>query len=190
MTIKIILPALMILFSINVKAQTTAELDKKNGFKEIKLGTTFESLKSNLELSNTFSSSVKRYKFTGDCCQTIFEYNVDEIHLLFSNDSLVMIFIYLEQFQKPYSESNKNTNWENTNFESIKKSFSLLFGQPSSTDMDDNTGNVIYNWIGENVSLISKYEYLGLKAGDRQTITVLMNDFIKTSGKKRAEEGF
>ncbi|MFB1003935.1 MAG: hypothetical protein QMC70_07355, partial [Bacteroidia bacterium] len=71
-------------------------------------------------------------------------------------------------------------------FESIKSSFSYLFGKPTSVDAPENSGEITHLWVGKKVLLTSKYEYMGVQNGDRQLINILDLQLLN----KGIEDGF
>lgn len=185
---KKILLLLHITFCISYSGicQTIDKLDVKNGFKDFTLGDNFSKWQSQLSFEGDFDDGSKAYLYTGECCNKIFNYNVEKIILRFSNNKLVSINITTEKFQKSYEESGKYTDWRIDDFESIKKSFSILFGNPTDIKTSKNSGEVIHFWFGKKVALISIYENLGYKSGDRQQISIIDLTVLKSS----IENGF
>ncbi|MBP6302795.1 MAG: hypothetical protein KBB37_05810 [Bacteroidia bacterium] len=162
-----------LIFSTPLFAQTIDKLDEKNGFKDFKLGDTFLKWQNQIVLEGNWDDSSKAYLYKGPCCDKVFEYPIDKIVLRFKNNKMVGIYITTKKFQKGYIESRVNTKWRTDDFESIKASFSYLFGNPSSFDMPENSGMVTHLWLGKKVLLTSTYEYLGIENGDRQQINIL-----------------
>jgi len=128
-----------------------------------------------MKLERSWDDGTKAYLYTGACCRMVFEYPVEKISLWLRDDKVVGIHIILEKFQKEYSESGKRTNWRADDFEKINGLFTALFGKPSSLSSDDLTASVTSMWIGNKISLVSTYEYLGLEKGDQQTIIIMSN---------------
>lgn len=166
--------------------QTIDKLDVKNGFKDFTLGDNFSKWQSQLSFEGDFDDGSKAYLYNGGCCNKIFNYNVEKIILRFRNNKLASINITTEKFQKGYDETGKYTDWRTDDFESIKSSFSILFGKPTNVKMPKESGEVTHFWSGKKVLLISKYENLGYKNGDRQQISIIDISALKSS----IESGF
>lgn len=161
------------IISSPVMCQTIDKLDEKNGYKDFKLGDSYSKWENQLKYEGDYDDGSKAYSYQGECCKKIFEYNIEEIILRFSNNKLVIIDITTEKFQKEYNISGKYTDWRAVDFESINSSFSIIFGKPTQVEMSKDTGEVIHIWAGKKVMLISRYENLGYKSGDRQIITII-----------------
>jgi hypothetical protein len=173
--------------SYSATCQTIEKLDVKNGFKDFTLGDNLSKWQSQLSFEGDYDDDgSKAYLYTGECCTKIFNYNVEKIILRFSNNKLASINITTEKFQKSYEESGKYTDWRSDDFESIKKSFSILFGNPTDIETSKNSSEVTHFWLGKKVGLISKYENLGYKSGDRQQISIIDITALKSS----VESGF
>jgi hypothetical protein len=166
--------------------QTISELDSKNGFKDFKIGDLLSKWQSNLTFDGTWDDGSKAYLYNGTCCNKVFDYEVAKTILRFKDNKLVGIYITTKKFQEGYTSSGVYTKWRPDDFESIKNSFTYLFGPPFSTTKDDKTGSIIHIWRGKKISLVSTYEYLGIMDGDRQQIVVLDNAFID----KGMKDGF
>ncbi len=166
--------------------QTIDKLDEKNGFKDFTLGDSYTKWQSQLKFEGNWNDGTKAYIYTGYCCQKVFDYAVDKIVLRFNGDKLVGIYITTKNFQKGYAESGEYTKWRSDDFESLKSSFSYLYGKPTSYDAPEGSGEVTYIWTGKKVILFSKYEYLGIQNGDRQQIIVADMIFLN----KGIEDGF
>lgn len=173
---KKILFLLSSLFTILGNAQSISELDKKNGFKDFKLGDDFSKWSSQVAYSRTNEDGLKVYSYVGNCCNKVFDYKLNTIELGFLNSKLVLIYLETEKFQKPYSESKEFTTWRNTDFESINNSFQGLFGKPTGHNSE---GDISFFWQSQKVMLRSTYKYLGVREGDMQVIFVFSLDYLK-----------
>ena len=152
--------------------QTINKLDEKNGFKDFKLGDSYTKWSNYLTFDGTWKDGSKAYVYTGNCCNTVFEYDIESIILRFYSEKLVAIILTTKKFQESFDVSGQYTNWRSKDFESIKTSFSILFGPPTGLDKGENTGTITHSWIGKKVVLFSVYEYLGTISGDRQKIII------------------
>lgn len=162
-------------------AQTIDKLDEKNGFKDFTLGDNYSKWESQLRLEGSWDDGSKAYIYNGLCCNKVFNYSVEKIILRFSSNKLVGIYITTEKFQKGFKESGEYTKWRTDDFESIKSSFSYLFGKPTSVDAPEGSGEISYLWTGKKVLLVSKYEYLGVQNGDRQQINIIDLNFANAN---------
>ncbi len=167
-------------------AQNIDKLDEKKGFKEILIGDSFDKWKSSLKYNGINNDGSSEYLFIGSCCKKLFDYNIEQINIVFYQNKIVEIRIITEKFQKPKNISGEFTEFREDDFKKINDSFISLFGKPSSVEIPENSGIVIYYWISKNIYLFSKYEYLGVNNGDRQV--VIVSD-LKYS-KKSLEDGF
>jgi hypothetical protein len=162
----------IMLLIVNATGQTIDKLDDRNGYKDFTLGDSFLKWQDQLKFEADWENDSKAYLYTGVCCQKVFDYNVDKIILRFSKEKLVGIYITTEKFRKVDAESGQNIKWRNDDFESIKSSFSELYGEPSTYDASEGSNDLTYIWLGKRVVLFSKYEFLGVQKGDRQQIIV------------------
>lgn len=177
---------LSIAFVPILKAQSTENLEAKNGFKEFTLGDPYTRWKAQCTFEALYENNTKGYTYEGACCYRVFNYDIDEIILRFNSDTLVGIDITTVKLQKGYTESGNYTMWREDDVESLKQSFSYLFGKPTSESLSKSSGDLIYEWTGEKVYLLLVYDYLGPLKGDRILISVVNLDFLKRS----IQEGF
>ena len=155
-------------------AQSTFDLDKKNGFKDFKLGDPYSKHSNQLEYLGFLDGTddVKGYKYIGYCCTSVFEFNVEDINLQFKNNKLCKIIITLEKFQKEFSVSGQYTKYDQTNYKILNSSFSALFGKPTGYEADEKTGAFFTGWEGENVLLVTKFLYICYECGDQAWISI------------------
>lgn len=173
--------------ALTTNSQTIAKLDEKNGFKDFKLGDTYETWSSNLTYVSTTTDGEKRYTYTGTCCQEVFTTSVQEIDLLFSSDNKL---VYITIFLKPYQDyRGTNTpaafNYPNDNYELLVINFKSLFGAAEKV-YPDNSANVFYSncWAGSKVVLITSYYFYSNY--DYSRVTVMNKDYYT----KKKESGF
>lgn len=155
-------------------AQSTFDLDNKNGFKDFKLGDPFSKYSNQLEYLGILdgTDNVKGYRYIGYCCKTVFEFNVEDINLEFKNNKLTKILITLEKFQKEYEISGQFTKYDQSNYNKLNSSFTTLFGKPTGYDADDKTGAFYTGWEGEKVVLVTKFLFICSKCGDQAWISI------------------
>jgi len=179
---KIVFVIVSCLFISNIFAQDINFLDEKKGFKDFTIGDSYAKWQNQIQL-NSFDKqdSTYSYKYTGTCCQDVFNYSIEGIQLKFYKNKLVSIFIVTDFFQ------NGKPTWRTDDYMSINKSLSNLFGKESLINMDEKTGNATYTWQGQKVILMSMYDYSGFSGtrtiGDRQIISLVDYSYYKKSVK-------
>ncbi len=132
-------------------------LDKKNGFKDLKIGANYSKWSSDLKFTNT-NNGIKYYDFTGNCCKKLFSSDLGEVRLGFENNILDVIFL-VTLTKKDYSKG-----WVSSEYKYLKGSFEEVFEEKvSDISSDDNSGNINSVWLGNNIQLILTFEYMGLK---------------------------
>lgn len=178
------LSAFCILLSAN--GQTIKDLDEKNGFKEFTLGDDLFKWGAQLEYKGRNDDNSIIYTYTGNCCSKVFQYDIDDITLIFSERILVGIGITTKKLQKEYAVSGKYTRIRTDDFNNVKASLAYLFGEPTAYDVLENDASFMYSWMGKKVILILAYEYLGVSNGDRLNINVIDLDYVN----KGVESGF
>lgn len=166
--------------SISLVAQSTVQLDEKAGFKNFKLEDPYSKWKDSTTLYKRTNDSTAVYWYLGKCCNSVFEYPVDNVLLVFCKDKMIAIIITLEKFQKEYKVSQEYTKFDPSKHEAIKSKFNVLYGPPTSFGSDASE-NPYYSWQGKKVLLTAKYEYLGVENGDHETITIMSVKFLTSS---------
>ena len=180
---KILLSVLFLQISLLFFGQNINDLDSKNGFKDFTIGDPFSKWEKNIQNDGIWDDGSPSYLYNGSCCNKLFNYDVERIKLRFNKGQLVGIYITTKKFQKEYIESGEFTKWRKDDFENIKMSFSMLFGPPTSFLNDEETSEVSYTWIGKKVGLISTYQYLGVRNGDRQQISIVSLSYLQETMK-------
>jgi hypothetical protein len=170
--IRFILIIILSMSCILVNAQSTRDLDEKNGFKKFKFGQSLNSLKSDIELYH-FSDNL--YKYNKSDPSELFGWSWEELQLGFHNDKLV--YIAVEFRDDEYL------------FNSIKNSLEGVFGDglvvgyPVLSDMGAKKS---YQWIGDKVMMDITYlkidgEYI--IAENAISITVRVKDIDRIIAK-------
>lgn len=175
---KITLLAFMLIATNSLFSQSIKDLDTKNGFKEIKLSDNYSKWESDLKFSRNIGDDGKLYKYTGNCCEKLFEYKIDNIDLHFQDNKLVAIYITTVKLQESKDISGKSTLYYGDDAQSINSSIAFLFGEPTSKRMPEDSDNIFLDWQGEDVMLSSKYIFLGTFSGDKMQITVALNSYV------------
>lgn len=146
------------------QAQTKSILDKKNGFKDIKIGDNYSKWSDKINYTNS-NNGIKYYDFEGDCCRKLFSKKLKKVRLGFKNN--ILDVIYLETpIEKNYSEG-----WTSSEYKYLKGSFEeVLEERGTEVAPNDNSGNIRCLWLGKNIQMILTYEYMGLKNFDERFI--------------------
>jgi hypothetical protein len=155
--------SLLLVFISN--SQVNTKLDEKNGFKDFQIGDSYDKWKLNLTKVSGDANKIK-YKYTGACCQQVFDFNVDEILLEFQSNKLINIIITLEQWEKSTSENDfadLATCFDNIDY--LAGRFETLFGKHSDYEKDEETGTITYGWFGNKIALTCSMQYQGIRAG-------------------------
>ena len=174
-----------------LNAQTS--IDQRKGFGEFILGDSFSKWESRaIRLSNTraekvltgnnlYNSGIVKavnlnndntsYLYSGECCQSVFGYNVDDIILQFRNSKLDKIVVITERFQKGFNDSGSYAEWRTDDYYSINRSLIAKFGQ--NTDYRETSGDGMETlWVGNSVRLRAIYNYMGVNFGDKLFIVI------------------
>ena len=127
---------MLLVLSPGLSAQDTAELDRRNGFKDIKLGTPVDSIqgvlfKKDIKEKNEFPA--KLYEVDNESYMAIGEVKVRRIELKAYKDLIYEIVVI----------TNKDTR--------LMKGMVKSFGEPKYILTTDS-----YNWLTENLSLTFK----------------------------------
>ncbi|MDC1022489.1 hypothetical protein OAQ85_03535 [Schleiferiaceae bacterium] len=184
------LTIVLLAYCLNLTAQSITDLDKRNGFKDFKIGDSYEKWKNSTELLNNSSNGTKSYLYTGSCCGQVFDEDVESTELIFDKaNKLVGIGIRLKSFRV----SNKKSNPEGgkyvyfdpelSDYKDLRNSFTMLFGNGIETldpKPSDKSPIAMSSWIGENISLTLNYWYTGLLGEDWCAILVSDNSYQST----------
>ncbi len=91
----ILLLNLCLLEKVHLKAQSITDLDNKRGFKDFKLGDNYYQWSASIQLIKV-DETKKQYLYNGNCCNTLFDYSVEKIDLIFENNVLTIILVKLK----------------------------------------------------------------------------------------------
>lgn len=175
---KITFLALMLITTTMLFSQSIKDLDVKNGFKHIQLSDNYLKWENDLIFLRTIGDDGKLYKYTGSCCEKLFEYKIENIDLHFQENKLVAIYITTVNLQESKDISGKSTLYYGEAAQNINSSIAFLFGEPTSKRMPEDSDDIFLDWEAENVLLSSKYIFLGTFSGDKVQITVALNSFV------------
>lgn len=177
-----------ILFGIAAHSQTISDLDKKNGFKDFKMGDFYSKWKNDIRYKGTMKngSNIKVYTYIGVCCRQAFSYDLDSIELGFLDGRLTVIYLTTKQFQEAGYDTDRGiyTRWNGTkDFDKLKEALISYFGNYDSVEEAGNSGDISYYWVGKKVILELTYDYLSIDKGDKCRIMVgRIDQKMKKSG--------
>jgi len=115
-TMKVILLMAGVFVGLTTIAQTTAELDKKNGFREFTIGTEISSIETEIQFIKKLESAETRLFKVKEAA--IINGMSGEVELVFYKDRLVEITVFFKQ--KTLDDYN-----------SLKESLTQLYGAPN-----------------------------------------------------------
>ncbi len=151
--------------SFSGKAQSIDALDERNGYKDFKIGDSFEKYNGKLIFrdylkndSNTPTYLVKQEFLYSD----LFGYKIKAITLTFKANKLIMIDIWLKEIVPEGVVWSFNAD----DFTNITNQFKSLFGdQKYGMFNDDNGTNMMMIWKGKKVELWVKFVFRGTMEG-------------------------
>lgn len=137
---KSLFTVILTLISFTVLSQVT-NLDEKRGFKEIKLGDTYEKWKDDIAFVRN-DSETKKYKFKGDCCSAFYEYNIPILFLDFYKEEVVSIYaaiLYTESINEEYSSLKPV-------FDDLHNKLVATIGREDKFDHNESDSHSSYSW--------------------------------------------
>ena len=172
---KIIALTLLLGLTLSSHSQISTKLDDKNGFKDFQIGDLYSKWQTNLKLLSV-NGEIKKYKYIGACCQTVFTYDVSEILLEFKSDKLINIIITLNQWEKSTgSDDFTDLGICIDELEKLANNFETLFGEYSDFDKDQSSGMITYSWHGNKIARSCGIQYQGIREGCKPF--VILGDF-------------
>lgn len=169
----------LVLFNIaSAKGQDIAELDKRNGFKTLKIGDNISKYQNNLTLiSSDSKTSANTYDYTtsDEELYNVFDSKMIQILLTFDKDKK-MVTIMLHKFFKDQDALQEAITFS----KSLEDKFVTLFGNASSK-IHINTKEAMQIgliWVGSKINLKSYVDYQGFEKGTFSKIVVSDNDFV------------
>ncbi len=136
---------LLLFFALPTLAQTTQDLDKRNGFRHFTLNQDISEIKNIEEQKNKdYNPRVKNYDYLGDDLSHLFTVPVDGVSLSFYDNKLMGIQIFFTDLDNGYSK---------VEYQTINSALEKLYGknhlQPSA-DPFISKGTI---WNGNKVVL-------------------------------------
>jgi hypothetical protein len=140
--------------------QSTADLDKQNGFKAIKIGDKYSKYQNNLKLLRTdskTSANYYEYKPSDEDLYNVFDTKMLQILLTFDKDNnLIAVMLHT-----PFNSGQQNYKSAVDALKSLNGKFTNLYGKATSL-IDFNTykaEKIGVMWNGLNVNLQNYVEY-------------------------------
>jgi len=170
---KLILITVIICVQLNLVGQTIEKLDEKNGFKNIKLGTSYKSFTG---LVFNSRDDVKKYEIYNYVTPpldllTLFDIKFDQIYLMFDfSGKLVGIRLikkYSKDFQKAFLDDSFNITLKCTS----------SFGKPTFS-IGNGTTEIGQGWKSEKVQLEAK-TIISNNIDSELTVHYFSSDFLK-----------
>lgn len=176
------------------RAQSVEELEERRGFKEFELGDSYSEWESDIERLGESDKGYLRYKYVGKCCESVFDWRVQQLWLGFSDKKLVSIQIFTDAFssgecsEDPFNiEDPVDMEKSNDEFNSLESSFSALFGEPTHSWYNEEGKVVLVHvWESETVLLALKQMYFGICKASLASIQVREKEFFN----KELNDGF
>lgn len=138
--------------------QSVFELDKKYGFKDIRLDDPVS------KYPVIYSGTGSLYRYTGTCCQDVFGMSINQLLFSVSNGRIESIVIIMPEGQGDRIHPGE------PNY--LDRYFERLFGEKTSFTTDPNTSNFNSQWVGKKVVLDIQYYYQGYKKGWQAVIAI------------------
>ena len=180
----ITLSTLILLLNSVINAQASSVLDEKNGFKDIKLGDSYDKWKINLTYLDTYGNNEKVYLYTGSCCQNAFNYPVEKIKIVFANNKIIYISIFLKPFQDNRATGDPiKFRYPNLDFASVNKDLISLFGEGKDGALTEGKG-LLYSKIYEGKKVVLVADYYNKNTYD--FCNILVYDKIYIENKKQS----
>lgn len=164
---KVILFAILsFTISFSVNSQSIDALDAKNGYKDFKIGDSFEKYNGKLIFRNYLNNDQNRptYSIKKEFSYSdLFGYTIKDITLTFKADKLIMIDIWLKEIVPEGVSWIFNTD----DFTNITDQFKSLFGEQKYHVYDDESDNMvgIMQWKGKKVELWVRFVFRGTAQG-------------------------
>lgn len=156
------IPFILILFILNYSFAQEAEIDKRNGFKDIKMASHIDSVKGAIfkkEIKEKGHHPASLYTIEHPDYQTIGEVKIEEIEVKTYKGLIYEILVV----------TNKDTR--------LMKGMENALGKPVYNVRDES-----YNWVGKNVSLKFKSHsknQLELQYGSKVVYKIMSEDKAK-----------
>jgi hypothetical protein len=174
---KFLYALLLLLPASHISGQNISDLDKRHGFKTLKIGDKFSNYQNNVALLSTNNeASSKIYDFTpsGNELFTVFDEKMDQILLTFDkNETLVTIMLH------KFYKGNNSLNNAIENSKGLNEKFKALFGNASSKIDVSTTKDMQLGlfWLGLSINLKSYIDDYGITNGTDVKVVITDNKF-------------
>ncbi|MGV0968963.1 hypothetical protein ACTS9U_13410 [Empedobacter falsenii] len=142
---KIILLSILIITTNVLNAQSLAQLDIKNGFRNLKLGTPPSSISNKISVKTNFDN-VKIYKYTGKDINSVYGIKVSEIKLHYYNNKLMTITIN-------FGDAFDGPEFTISQYNSIITSLEGVYSNDNSNLIQNSNVLRGTKWVGQKVDL-------------------------------------
>jgi len=139
------------------KAQGVAELERRNGFKDIHIGDSYSKWAQDLTLDGVTDYGMLAYRLNDGKLWKygVFDTNVREVILYFSDNSLKQISILTNYFQEPGKNHSAAPKNRMDDISPTLEKLSSLFGPPNSINdgTPDSNELIQYIWLSPKIFL-------------------------------------
>lgn len=148
-------------------AQGNGRLDNDRSFQDFTLGDSFDRWESEVRYLIRSANGIRRYEYTGSCCQQMFGAEVLQIVLGFENRTLVHIEVRLPPYstgecsapgQTPRIFRPVDTEGSIASFNRLRDMLIARFGQFDESGYNDDDGSpalLTYLWAGSHTILLA-----------------------------------
>jgi len=134
-----------------LSSQTLQRLEEKRGYKDFKLGDSYLMWQKKLTYVEQDKNKIC-YKYTGECCHTVFDYKTHAIFLSFSKNKLVEIEIVFSAFQDHWGNKDElNLNLLGKDYEKIVSHLKAVYGEPQDKKYRNVMKDGLYGLTSRNV---------------------------------------
>lgn len=171
------------LLSFSTCGQVTS-LDKKRGFKKIKLGDSFKKWQQSLSYRGKNDKGQVLYKYVGDCCKKLYEYKVDGVIVYIDGGSIVKIGCTIKDVT-PISDGYYP--FDPTVFENLKDKLNYTIGEADDITTKETEKIVITaTWLDNNTVLNLSIVHRGIENSDNIYFFIKDRNYLE----EKANEGF
>lgn len=144
--------------------QTIEKLDERGGFRDFKIGDSFQKWSSQLEYRSDLNK-VKTYTYKGECCRTLYGSELESIVLGFIDNKLAMITLLSRNV--PVNGEPIVTNPGRFSYKFIED-----FGKDFTFSQNESEGKMQLVWKGKKITLTSMFKFLGTYKGELFMIVI------------------
>ncbi len=185
MKLSLTLGLIFLFLSLNnsLTAQSIEELDRRHGFKDIKIGADYWDWNDKMESKGKWPGGRPRFHYVGNKNYKVFNLGIEDISFEIVDFKIATIVISTEFFHKA-DDSKPDLNLDD--FQNLVSNFEYLFGKGEPHIEDRNSAKISYFWFGEEVTLTAKFDYHGVSKGSRAVIILTDAEYQR----QKLEDGF